>query len=304
MLAAVEKQLGDRTPGTYIDSSNRPVVTVTDDATAKTVSQAGAVPKRVKRGKSVLNSAKSKLDSSVTVAGTTWAADPLTNQVVVSYDTTVTGAALQQLKDATAALGDSVRLEAIEGTLSTRIAGGDAIYSNEGRCSLGFNVQKGSEYYFLTAGHCGTAGTAWYTTSARTTKLGAITSSTFPGRDYALVQYSNTSITISGAVGSQDITSAATPSVGQAVTRRGSTTGIHTGSVTALNATVNYAEGRVTGLIRTTVCAERGDSGGSLYSGTTALGLTSGGNGNCSSGGTTYFQPVVPALNAFGVSVF
>jgi hypothetical protein len=55
---------------------------------------------------------------------------------------------------------------------------------------------------------------------------------------------------------------------------------------------------------RTTVCAEPGDSGGPLYSGTTALGLTSGGSGNCSSGGVTYFQPVVEALNRYGVSVF
>lgn len=67
---------------------------------------------------------------------------------------------------------------------------------------------------------------------------------------------------------------------------------------------MNYAEGSVSGLIRTTVCAEPGDSGGSLYSGSTALGLTSGGSGNCSSGGVTYFQPVVEALNAYGVSVY
>ena len=86
--------------------------------------------------------------------------------------------------------------------------------------------------------------------------------------------------------------------------RSGSTTGVRSGWVTALNATVNYAEGSVSGLIRTTVCAEPGDSGGSLFAGTTALGLTSGGSGNCSSGGTTYFQPVTEALSRYGVSVF
>ena len=88
------------------------------------------------------------------------------------------------------------------------------------------------------------------------------------------------------------------------MTRRGSTTGIHSGRVTALNATVNYPQGTVTGLIRTNICAEPGDSGGSLYAGTAALGLTSGGSGNCSSGGTTFFQPVTEALSVFGVSVF
>jgi hypothetical protein len=74
--------------------------------------------------------------------------------------------------------------------------------------------------------------------------------------------------------------------------------------VQATNATVNYAEGTVTGLIKTNVCAEGGDSGGSLFDGTKAIGLTSGGSGNCTSGGTTYFQPVVEALNAYGVSVY
>jgi streptogrisin D len=74
--------------------------------------------------------------------------------------------------------------------------------------------------------------------------------------------------------------------------------------VTALNATVNYPQGTVYGLIRTTVCAEPGDSGGSLFSGTSALGLTSGGSGNCSSGGTTFFQPVTEPLNVYGVNVY
>ena len=102
----------------------------------------------------------------------------------------------------------------------------------------------------------------------------------------------------------QDITSAANPVVGQTVRRSGSTTGVHQGRVTALNATVNYAEGTVRGMIQTTVCAEGGDSGGSLYAGSVALGLTSGGSGNCSSGGTTFFQPVTEALSTYGVSVY
>ena len=52
------------------------------------------------------------------------------------------------------------------------------------------------------------------------------------------------------------------------------------------------------------ICAEPGDSGGSLYAGSVALGLTSGGSGNCSSGGTTFFQPVPEVLSAYGVSVY
>ena len=63
------------------------------------------------------------------------------------------------------------------------------------------------------------------------------------------------------------------------------TTGLRSGTVQQVNATVSYAQGLVSGLIRTNVCAQPGDSGGPLFSGTAALGLTSGGTGNCTSGG-------------------
>ena len=116
--------------------------------------------------------------------------------------------------------------------------------------------------------------------------------------------FTNSTISKGGSVGTQDITSARNPSVGETVWRKGSTTGIHSGRVTALNATVNYAQGTVSGLIKTTVCAEPGDSGGPLYSGTSALGLTSGGTGDCTVGGTTYFQPVTEALSVYGVAVY
>ncbi|MGW3690131.1 S1 family peptidase [Streptomyces sp. NPDC005125] len=64
---------------------------------------------------------------------------------------------------------------------------------------------------------------------------------------------------------------------------------------------VNYPEGTVTGLIGTTVCAEPGDSGGPLFAQDVALGVTSGGSGDCATGGVTYFQPVTAAMAALGV---
>ncbi|MET7875295.1 serine protease, partial [Streptomyces cyaneofuscatus] len=35
----------------------------------------------------------------------------------------------------------------------------------------------------------------------------------------------------------------------------------------------------------------------------TALGLTSGGSGNCRTGGTTFYQPITEALSAYGATV-
>ncbi|MEV0041544.1 S1 family peptidase, partial [Streptomyces sp. NPDC050804] len=72
----------------------------------------------------------------------------------------------------------------------------------------------------------------------------------------------------------------------------------------ALNYTVSLPNGSLTGLIRTNICSEPGDSGGPLYAGSTGLGLNSVGSGNCTSGGTTFFQPLVEALNTYGATVY
>ncbi|MEV6951899.1 S1 family peptidase [Streptomyces sp. NPDC051183] len=239
------------------------------------------------------------------VAGTAWHTDPATGTLVVSADSTVSAADLARIRREAGADAAALRIERTPGKLTKLASGGDAIYASGWRCSLGFNVRSGSNYYALTAGHCTDGAGTWWTNSARTTVLGSTTGSSFPTNDYGLIKYASNSPVPPGTVGSQDITSAVNATTGMAVKRRGSTTGTHSGSVTGLNATVNYGNGDIVyGMIKTNVCAEPGDSGGPLYSGTRAVGLTSGGSGNCSSGGTTYFQPVVEALNAYGVSVY
>ncbi|WP_059009593.1 S1 family peptidase [Streptomyces specialis] len=245
------------------------------------------------------------------VAGTAWTVDKSTNRVVVTVDETVSSAEIAEIRRSAGALSGAVTIEHTEGQLERYIAGGDAIYASLGwRCSLGFNVQIGSAYYFLTAGHCTEGFPTWYTNSSQTTLIGPTTGSSFPGNDYGIVRYDNTAVSHPGTVNlyngtTRDITGAANPVNGQAVQRSGSTTGLRSGSVTGLNYTVNYGGGDiVSGLTRTNVCAEPGDSGGPFFSGNTALGLTSGGSGNCTTGGTTYFQPVVEALNAYGAVVY
>ncbi|WDZ82290.1 S1 family peptidase [Micromonospora cathayae] len=303
------ERLGDRSAGAYLDASGKMVVTVTDAAAARQVTAAGATAKIVKRGAAELKAATAELDRSAKIPGTAWWTDPVSNQVVVSVDSTVTGAKLAKVQAVASKLGGTVRVEQEAGTYSTRISGGQAIYAGGGgRCSLGFNVRSGSTYYFLTAGHCTNISSSWYSNSAQTNLLGSRAGTSFPGNDYGIVRHNN-SANATGNVSLyngtfRDITGSGNAVVGQSAQRSGSTTGLRSGSVTATNATVNYAEGSVSGLIRTNICAEPGDSGGSLFSGGTALGLTSGGSGNCSFGGTTFFQPVTEALGVYGVSVF
>ena len=210
------------------------------------------------------------------IPGTAWWIDPVTNQVVVSVDSTVTGAKLERVKAVAARLSGAVRARAPRpACCSTRISGGQAIYAGGGgRCSLGFNVRSGGTYYFLTAGHCTDISASWYANSARTTCSAPGPARSFPGNDYGIVRHSNrptppaTSTSTTAATGTSP--APPTPSVGQSVQRCGSTTGLHGGTVTATERHGELRRGLVTGLIQTKVCAEPGDSGGSLFAGGTA----------------------------------
>ncbi|WP_354638054.1 S1 family peptidase [Kitasatospora camelliae] len=233
------------------------------------------------------------------VGGTAWHVDRTTGKVVVVADSTVTPAGLARIARSAGPDAASLRFERTTGVFTPLLSAGDAVYGGSYRCSLGFNVVKGGTYYFLTAGHCGDVAGTWYTNSGHTTLIGATVGSSFPGNDYALVRYDNTSLSHSGGF------SAANAYVGESVKRTGSTSGTHGGTVTALDVSVHYSGGgTVRGMIQTNVCAEPGDSGGPLYDGTKALGITSGGSGDCRTGGTTFFQPVTEAAAAYGVSLY
>ncbi|WP_245627768.1 S1 family peptidase [Actinomadura oligospora] len=301
------KQLGGRSAGAYVDrASHKLVVTVTNDADARTVRAAGVEARTVGRDGSALRAATARLGRTAKVPGTAWSIDPRTDQVVLSVDRTVTGARLAKVKAAAAELGPAVRIKHVRGAFRPLISGGDAIYGGNIRCSLGFNVHDpGGTDYFITAGHCGNEAATWTDESGNV--LGQTYDSRFPGTDYAIVQYTGnvdhpSDVDLYDGT-TQPITQAADAYVGESVQRSGSTSGVHGGTVQGLDATVNYQEGTVYGLIDTDVCAEPGDSGGSLFDGTSALGLTSGGSGDCSSGGETFFQPVGPVLGAYGVDV-
>jgi streptogrisin B len=266
-------------------------------------------------------SARPSLDSALRAldraggAGIAYGVDTAANQVLVTIDSSVKGAQLATVRALVTRFGSAIRLERVDGVFRTyAVTGGDAIYGTKYRCSLGFNVRSGTAgsytYSFLTAGHCGKVENTWWSSTSHSTStlLGSTISSSFPGDDFAIVRYASSySPETTGVAGSIDVQGARTARVGETVYRDGSTTGEHHGTVQALNVTVRYQGGGVVrGLIQTSVCAEPGDSGGPMYSKADryALGLTSGGSGDCKKGGTTFFQPVTEPLQKFGVSVY
>ncbi|MER7227272.1 S1 family peptidase [Streptomyces rubradiris] len=280
---------------------------MTDGAAARAVRRAGAGARTVAHSMDELKSATAALRSAPRVPGTAWAVDYRTNRVVVRADRTVSAGDWSRLGRVAHRAGGFVHMERTQGVFTTRLNGARPILSAGGRCSAGFNVTDGRSEFILTAGHCGPAGTAWFAGGLGGRPLGTTVDSAFPGSDLSLVRYSGGTagagadvVAVGGGKGVR-ITGAADPAVGQRVFRSGGTSGLRDGRVTALDATVNYPEGTVTGLVETTVCAEPGDSGGPLFAEGIALGVTSGGSGDCTTGGTTFFQPVTGALSALGV---
>ncbi|MGW2931629.1 S1 family peptidase [Streptomyces sp. NPDC001156] len=306
LASTLGQDLGTDAAGTYYDAKTKQlVVNVLDDAAARTVQAAGARARIVQNSLAELTGARTTLKKDATIPGTSWATDPTTNTVVVTADKTVSGTEWAKLTKVVDGLGAKAELKRSKGEFKPFIAGGDAITGSGGRCSLGFNVVKDGQPYFLTAGHCTQAISSWSDSSGQV--IGQNEQSSFPGNDFGLVKYT-AQVDHPSAVdlydgSTQTITKAGEATVGEKVSRSGSTTHVHSGTVTGLDATVNYSEGTVSGLIQTDVCAEPGDSGGSLFDGDTAIGLTSGGSGDCSAGGETFFQPVAEALSAVGAQI-
>ncbi|MER6166918.1 S1 family peptidase [Streptomyces violaceorubidus] len=306
--AALVSRLGtDRTAGHWIGADGRAVVAVTDAGAAEAVRRAGATARRVRHSMSELRSAASTLRAAPRVSGTAWAVDYRSNEVVVRGDRTVSGADWSRLAGVTEGVGAFVRMERTEGAFTTRLNGAEPILSTAGRCSAGFNVTDGTSDFILTAGHCGPTGSVWFGHGRGDRQVGRTVAGSFPGDDFSLVEYANgeagdgADVVAVGDGKGVRITGAGAAAVGQRVFRSGSTSGLREGRVTALDATVNYPEGTVTGLIETDVCAEPGDSGGPMFSEGIALGVTSGGSGDCDEGGTTFFQPLPEAMDALGV---
>ncbi|KAJ0107733.1 Streptogrisin-C [Diaporthe amygdali] len=291
-------------------------VGVTDEALAAEVTAAGATPAIVANSISKLEEAKLALDNIEIEQPSTLATDSADTGIAAYYvDVAANKLVLEALAGSTAhaeELAAQVGLVASEFEVRTvetmpttfaTVLGGDAYYINRAaRCSIGFSVTTG----FVSAGHCGTAGSSATTSSGAS--LGTFSSSVFPGS--ADMSYIRTvsGTTLSGYIdgygsGNLPVSGSTASATGASICRSGSTTGVHCGTVRALGATVNYSEGRVTGLTQTNVCAEPGDSGGSFYTGAQAQGVTSGGSGDCSSGGTTYFQPVNEILSTYGLTL-
>ncbi|KAF2995239.1 hypothetical protein E8E13_002844 [Curvularia kusanoi] len=314
VIEQLKTKAGNKFGGAWLVDGDLSVA-VTDEALSSEVTAAGAKALVVDTPLSKLEEAQKALDAiDLDQALGKRSEDAATGIAAYYVDVAANKLILEALADSTSQAADlakkvglsetefEVKTVAALPTTFATVRGGDAyLINSSSRCSVGFSVTTG----FVSAGHCGTTGRTATTTGGAT--IGTFSGSSFPGNDYSYIRgssgntfqgrinnYSGGTIAVAGS------TAAAT---GASVCRSGSTTGVFCGTIRALGASVSYSQGRVTGLTQTNVCAEPGDSGGSFYSGSQAQGMTSGGSGDCSSGGVTYFQPVNEVLSAYGLTL-
>ncbi|PVZ13065.1 S1 family peptidase [Actinomycetospora cinnamomea] len=188
------------------------------------------------------------------------------------------------------------------------LVGGDAIRLGGSRCSAGFSARTADGApRLVTAGHCTQRGGD--VGGANGAPLGPVRSSVFDRTgDWGVVDvgpgWRPTPFVAAEASTTRAVTGTATAPVGAPVCRSGSTTGWRCGTVTAVDVTANYAAGPVRGLVLTTACSEGGDSGGPFVAGSSALGVLSGGTGDCTTpGGTSLYQPIDEVLRVEGLTL-
>ncbi|MGW7268975.1 S1 family peptidase [Streptomyces sp. NPDC054864] len=304
---AARKAAGSAYAGSWYDAGTEKLTVATTSARkADALRQTGATVRVVSHSAKELDAAKARIDSLTAPKGvSSWHVAPRSNNIVVNVV-----AAQKDDNDVRrfvdrARKAGPVQVETVAKAPSTFAAGtvgGDPYYTGNVRCSIGFSVHGG----FVTAGHCGQTGAAvrgWDNSN-----IGNFQGSSFPDNDYAYVSVGNGWWTVPvvlgwGTVPDQLVRGSAEAPVGASICRSGSTTHWHCGTVLAKNETVNYSQGAVHQMTKTSVCAEPGDSGGSFISGDQAQGVTSGGWGNCSGGGETWHQPINEILGRYGLTL-
>lgn len=335
----LEKQQGAHFAGSWIErqgSGNFKFVVATTSVGAQKPG-ADIDIRNVRHSLAELDAAKGQLDQRIAQGAKVprgvygWYVDVKSNSVVVGI-----GKGAQQAGiDFVARSGADARtvrfvVEAEQPSLRATVKGGLGYLRDPGdgylyACSVGFNVAKGSTPGYVSAGHCGDAGEpAYFEGSAGTgpqwtlgPQVGTFAASSFPnpgqtGNDWSWVQVSpgNTQSPTVYGWGKGDVTvkGSTAAAVGAALCRSGRTTGWQCGAIEAKGQTVSYSSGEtILNLTRTTACSEGGDSGGSFITGPgQAQGVLSGGSGTCKGKHRTsrsYFQPLLPILSAYGLTL-
>ncbi|GAA1674368.1 S1 family peptidase [Kribbella sp. NPDC056951] len=317
--------------GAFFNADRQLVVNVHSAKAAQVAREHGLAPRSVARGEKALAKLQTQVQALADKSGSlqvqSIGADLPTDRLQVvlqpGKQSAKTVALVKQLK---AIPGVDVSTNNTTLAMTADVIGGQIMDLVPGtNCSLGFSgTRNGGDNVMLSAGHCVEGNPMVQNRSG--VRLGAGVASRFrtgsPSVDMGLMDIDSNNVG-RGYIDNRNgqttrVTGSSKAPVGSTICKAGNTTGWTCGSITQYNLTVNYggAGGSVTrtsGLARSTVCTEGGDSGGAYISGTTAQGMTSGGpsdghdcgwnQGGNATGSYSFYQPVVDAAQYYGVTL-
>jgi hypothetical protein len=317
--------------GAFFDSARRLVVNVHTTQAAELAKANGLTPRTVARGEKALSALQTKVQALADRSGSTQVqtigADLPTDRVQVvlqpGRQSAKTVALVKQLR---AIPGVEVSTNTTTLRMTADVIGGQIMDLVPGTwCSLGFpGTLSNGNNVLLSAGHCVEGNPD--VLNAGGTHIGKGIASRFrtgsPSVDMGLMDIDAEDVG-RGYIDNRNgqttrVTGSSKAPVGSTICKAGNTTGWTCGNIQQYNLTVNYggADGsitRTTGLARSTVCTEGGDSGGAYISGTIAQGMTSGGpsdghdcgfnQGSNATGSYSFYQPVVDAASYYGVTL-
>nr|MDT0660340.1 alpha-lytic protease prodomain-containing protein [Micromonospora sp. DSM 115978] len=295
-------KLGAGFAGVWVAADGSGLVAgVTSAGDGAVVERVGVQGRLVRYSAERLDAMKEALDRhAVGVPGTVfaWYVDFPTNSVTIVAQSGRRADALGYAVDAGVDPG-AVRVDFQDGPMRelAEMRGGQAFRSSRGRCSAGFAVEGG----FLTAGHCYQKGQLEAESGYL---LGEYAEWTYPVSDHAWVRTTYDWVNLPEVIGLGPVAGSQEAAVGASVCRSGFKTGVRCGTIVAKDVSTTTTSGAfLEGMTLTTACAESGDSGGPFLAGDQAQGLTAAGGGDCAEGGDSLFQPVNPALAAYGLTL-
>jgi hypothetical protein len=308
--ASLRRRIGDHFAGAWFagDIAQTLVVATVDPAETSLIASLGARPLVVSRSLADLEAVKATVDAALArdraITGVRYI-DVRTNTVVALSRRATATTAILDAADVGPAAVRVVTSDEQPRPLYDLTPGDPYYVGATTRCSVGFSVTKGTRNGFVTAGHCGKPGSA--TVGFNRRPQGTVQASAFPRDDFSWVTVNDDwkpqPLIGNGSGGTVSVSGRRSAIEGSSVCRSGSTSGWHCGTIAQRDTSVTYPQGIVDHLTRTTVCAEPGDSGGPFISIEQAQGITSGGSGDCTSGGVTYFQPISEILTAYGLTL-
>ncbi|ADB35541.1 peptidase S1 and S6 chymotrypsin/Hap [Kribbella flavida DSM 17836] len=317
--------------GAFFDADRRLVVNVHSAEAAATAKAHGLTPRTVARGEKALAALQTRVQALADRSGSTQVqsigADLPTDRLkVVLQPGARTAKTVALVKQLTALPGVDVSTSTTTLAMTADVIGGQIMDLVPGsNCSLGYpGTLSNGNNVLLTAGHCvegnpdvlnrsgvhiGKGIASRFRTGYSSVDMGLMD---IDAEDVGRGYIDNRNGTTTRVTGSSKAP------VGSTICKAGNTTGWTCGTIQQYNVTVNYggAGGSVTrtsGLARSTVCTEGGDSGGAYISGTIAQGMTSGGpsdghdcgfnQGGNATGSYSFYQPVVDAASYYGVTL-